>query len=701
MNEPVSKFPGAGNSPDTAGHTFQTRLEVSVARSICLNILLCLATLVVTGAPQLVHAVPPAVEAFYKDPDLREAVLSPSGKRLAITAQGKGHEFAGLVIIDLAPGGKADRISQYVDGDVVNVYWVNDERLVFSIVDLSEGSGQVNGAPGLFAINADGTKFRRLVQRQGTAFFNDGRDANVLEWNHVLLGVPDPKEGTANEDILISQYSKDEHGFETPLWLNTRTGRTRSIVTGAPSDVVGWIADSRGELRVAFTHRENRQAAYWRGPGETKWDMLYESGLMNRPFNVNSVDAAGNLYVTEAEGAGGTYVLKRYDFSKRAPAEKALVVTPGFDFRGGLVTDGKEALGVRVNVDAEATLWFNGTMKALQEQVDGLLPGRVNRITCRRCGQADMVALVRSYSDRDPGQLLVYHAQPANGAAPFSLVGRVREDLKPEEMAGTDFHRIKARDGLDLPVWVTRPVDAKGPLPAVVLVHGGPWVRGRFWGWSAHAQFLATRGYVVIEPEMRGSTGYGDAHYTAGFKQFGQAMQDDVADALRWAQKQGLAGDKACIAGASYGGYSTLMGLVNDPDLFQCGVAWLAVTDLNLLLTGSWRVTDDASSASRKYTLPELVGEAVKDADMIAKNSPVNQASRIKAPLLLAFGEEDRRVPLEHGKRLRAALKAAGNDPVWVTYAGEGHGFAVMKNRLDFAKRMEAFLAKHLGAAKP
>ncbi len=143
------------------------------------------------------------------------------------------------------------------------------------------------------------------------------------------------------------------------------------------------------------------------------------------------------------------------------------------------------------------------------------------------------------------------------------------------------------------------------------------------------------------------------------------------------------------------------MGLINDPDLYRCGVAWLAVTDLDLLLTGSWRVTDDASSASRKYTLPELVGDAVRDAELIAKNSPVKQAARIKAPVLLAFGEDDRRVPLEHGKRLRDVLKVAGNDPVWVTYPGEGHGFAIVKNRVDFANRMAAFLAQHLGPGQP
>lgn len=640
-------------------------------------------------------ALPPA-EAFFNAADLNEVLLSPSGKRLAFTAR-QGKDFRGLVVVDLASGSKPMRVAQFSDGDVVNVHWVNEERLIFGVVDFSEGSGRPVGAAGLYAVNADGTKFKPLVHRLGKPFLSDGGDARLLDWNHRLLRVPTPQEGQPNDEVLLVRFSEDEHRYETPLWLNTRTGRPRSVIIDSPPHVVDWMTDSHGELRVAFTQYEGHQAAYWRGPDSTKWVQLYDSGLMERPFSVNSLDNAGNLYVTEAAGPAGENVLMKYDFAKNAPSGKPLFLTPGFDFRGGLIIEDGVTLGVRLNVNAEATVWLAPVMKALQDKVDEALPGRVNRISCRRCGQPDMVALVRSYSDRDPGQVFVYQSNPAPGDKPWHPVGKVREAIDPQQMGQTDFHRIKARDGLDLPVWVTKPPQAKGPWPAVVLVHGGPWLRGRFWRWDNDAQFLATRGYVVIEPEMRGSTGYGHAHYSAGFKQFGQAMQNDVADALRWAQSQGLASSKACIAGASYGGYSTLMGLINDPDLFRCGVAWLAVTDLDLYVSGSWRVTDDISSAGRKYTLPELVGDPVKEAAMIAKYSPVKQAARIKAPLLLAFGEDDRRVPLEHGRRLREALQAAGNDPVWVTYPGEGHGFSVDKNSVDFARRMEAFLAKYLG----
>ncbi|WP_457324330.1 S9 family peptidase [Roseateles sp. P5_E11] len=660
--------------------------------------LILLATLA-TGTPVL--AAPPPAEAFFKDPTIVEAVLSPSGRKLAVRSTFGGPRV-GLGVFDLNPGGKPMRTAQFNDGDISQAYWVNDDRLVFSVTDLSDGSGRPNGAPGLFAINPDGSQIRQLVRRMGRPFFTDGsRQDRLLDWNHRLLAVPRPQPNEVNEEVLLAEFTPDERHLETPLWLNTRTGRTRLTGVNAPPDTVGWVTDSRGELRVALTRRDGRRGALWRGPGRQDWQPLYESDLLNAPFGINAVDDAGRLYVTHTQ-RGSETVLSLYDFERHAPDPKPLVVTPGFDFNGRVLNDAAgTALGVRVTTDAETTVWQNAAMQALQKAADERMPGRVNSISCRRCGQADVVALVRSYSDREPGQLWLYQAQPPAGESVWRPVGRMRNAIEPSEMAQMDLHRIKARDGRDLPVWVTKNAEATGPLPAVVLVHGGPWVRGNAWGWHAYAQFLASRGYAVIEPEFRGSTGYGRDHFRAGFRQFGQAMQDDVADALRWAQEQKIASDKACIAGASYGGYSTLMGLIKDPELYRCGVAWVAVTDLDLYVAGSWWVRDDIPEWGRQFQLRDMVGDPEKDAALIAAHSPVKQAARIKAPVLLAFGEADLRVPLAHGERLRKAMREAGNEPAWVTYPGEGHGFAVLKNRVDFAQRMEAFLAKHLGPTSP
>ncbi|WP_457421976.1 prolyl oligopeptidase family serine peptidase [Roseateles sp. P5_E7] len=652
------------------------------------------------------QAAPPPAEAFFNNPDILEAVLSPSGSKLAITSA-KGVSRVSLVTVDLAKGGKLTRIAQFSKGDVYNVHWVNEDRLVYSIVNLARESGKAHSAPGLFAVNSDGSNFRQLVQRVGGPSIGNGSGGFVLNWAHILHRVPAPVPGKLNEEVLLKKYSFDDEGDdeerdpEKLLWINVNTGRTRDVELKTPAHVVRWVTNRRGEPRAVITLHKGKQAAWWRGPGSTDWTRIYESGLFTAPFDVLGVDDADNLYITHRHGPEGYRWLTRYDFKAGKPEDGFVVETPGFDFDGTLLSESTtgKAMGVRAMVDRQTTVWLDPQMKTLQAQADELLPGRVNRIDCRRCGQSDMVATVHSSSDHDPGYLYVYRAQPLEGEKAWQAIGPAREGMRAEQMAGLTLERIKARDGHDLPVWITRPNDATGPRPAVVLVHGGPWIRGRTWGWDAASQFLASRGYVVIEPEMRGSDGYGLAHFNAGIKQWGRSMQDDVADALRWAQAKGIASSKACIAGDSYGGYSALMGLINDPDLFRCGIAGFAVADLELFVDGSWWVRDDIGDDGRKFSLHELVGDPKKDAAMIAAHSPVKLAAKIKAPVMLVYGEEDIRVPITHGTRMREALRKAGNEPVWISYPDEAHGLGLPKNRVDYAQRMADFLATYLEPA--
>ncbi|RZJ12965.1 MAG: S9 family peptidase [Rubrivivax sp.] len=640
-------------------------------------------------------AAPPPPEVFFSDPDIGEAVLSPSGKRLALTSA-KGANRVGLVVMDLAPGGKLTRVVQSTAADVVQVRWVNEDRLVFSLTDLGEASGSHSRAPGLFAVNADGKRMRMLVRQTYNFITTDGTDPNALNMNHRLMMVPEPRPGEVNDTVLLAEMgSVSGMPAESPLWLNVNTGSTRAYTAAAPSGSAQWVVDDRGEVRATMTMQNDRVQAHWLRPGKAEWVKLFDTPFLDQPFDLEGVADDGSLYVSHVP-KGSTYrVLARFDAQAKAPLEPPLVVTPGFDFRGQLLKEGGVVLGVRALADSEATVWLDERMKKFQAQVDKLMAGKINNISCRRCGQPDMVAVVTAYNDHDPGKVWLYQAQPPEGEQRWRAIGRIREAVEPEQMAGMDLQTIKARDGREVPVWITRPDNAKGPLPAVVLVHGGPWMRGTAWHWNSWAQFLASRGYVVIEPEFRGSAGYGQDHFRAGFKQWGLAMQDDVSDALRWAQKQGLASDKACIMGASYGGYATLMGVAKDPDQYRCGVAWVGVSDLELLVQGAWWVPDDFRIA-RRLTVPEMIGDARQDAAMLAANSPVKLASRMKAPLLLAYGSEDQRVPLAHGTRMRDALAAVGRPPEWVVYAGEGHGFTKPDNRMDFARRVETFLAKHL-----
>ena len=651
-------------------------------------------------------------------PELAQPLLSPSGRWLALLARGAGDRNL-LAVVDLEQGAKATVVARFSDADIRNVHWVGDDRLLFDIVDLQRAGGDQRWAPGLFSVQRDGSGLRQLVKLRDD-FIRSIPQTGVdrrLDFNHVLLQVPQLRQPGDNE-VLVGELNADSRGrvvSVVPKRLDVATGRTRSLLLGGPPGVTRWMFDPAGEARVAISSGGGRARVHWRAPGSDTWALISDAPSLEQPWSPHSVDASGALYVLVSRGAGGTSVLARFDFATGNPQPTAMVNTPGFDYQGGVVTDWHtgRTLGVRANTDAETTVWLEPRMQALQAEMDAALPGLVNRITCRRCvdetGAASTagVALVESFSDRDPGSFWVWRAATKQ----LDLVGRSRRNIDPTRMATMDFQRFTARDGRSIPVWITRPAGVaahtagasaastapRTPPPAIVLVHGGPWVRGGDWGWHPMQQFLASRGYVVIEPEFRGSSGFGYSHFRAGWQQWGQAMQDDVADAVQWAVKsKAIDPARVCIAGASYGGYAPLMGLVRDPGLYRCGAAWVAVADPLRLLERSWFTADDISDEARRHGLPVLLGDIEKDAAMLKAASPLKQAERIRAPLLLAYGDMDMRVPMAHGTDLRAAMRKAGHEPEWIVYNGEAHGWRKLENQVDFAQRLEAFFAKHL-----
>jgi dipeptidyl aminopeptidase/acylaminoacyl peptidase len=401
----------------------------------------------------------------------------------------------------------------------------------------------------------------------------------------------------------------------------------------------------------------------------------------------------GQMLVLARHGNDAS-ALHALDAKTHQPKPEPMISLKGYDFNGVMVydTDVQRLLGVHYETDAEGTVWLDPLMQATQAAVDALLPATVNRIACRRCINVPKV-LVISASDRQPPTFNVYNRDTKT----LTPIAASRPWIKAQAMGMRDVHRFAARDGLSIPVLVTHPPGkASGARPAVVLVHGGPWVRGTHWEWNPQAQFLASRGYVVIEPEFRGSEGYGFKHFRAGWKQWGLAMQDDVADAVQWAVKQGWVDSKrVCIAGASYGGYATLMGLVRHHELYQCGVNWAGVSDINLMYSISW---SDISEEAKGYSMPVLIGDRVADAQQLKDTSPIEQAAKVRRPLLMAYGGEDRRVPIEHGRQLKDAIGKTNPNLEWVVYADEGHGWRMLETNVDFWTRVEKFLDRNIGA---
>jgi dipeptidyl aminopeptidase/acylaminoacyl peptidase len=302
--------------------------------------------------------------------------------------------------------------------------------------------------------------------------------------------------------------------------------------------------------------------------------------------------------------------------------------------------------------------------------------------------------LIDSRSDVSPGSFYLYDRKSAK----MEWLGDRQPWVDPKRMSPMQPVRYKARDGLEIPAYLTVPRDSSGKnLPLVVLVHGGPNIPGDSWGFQPEVQFLASRGYAVLQPNYRGTTRYGWKHFSSALKQWGLTMQDDVTDGVAWAVAQGFADPKrVCIYGGSYGGYAAMMGVAKTPEVFKCAINYVGVTDLPLLLTATWSDTyhSDFAVFADKYR----IGDPDKDLDRLKATSPTNLASRIKAPVMMAYGASDVRVVPQHGTFMKSALERAGNPPeVWMMVDGEGHGFRRMDNQVMFYGAMEKFLDKHIG----
>lgn len=637
---------------------------------------------------------PPPVELFFSNPLLADAELSPSGRYLAALSGAPGRRDM-LVVVDLQEN-KATPVAGYQDADVLQFQWVNDNRLLFNVSDKQIGPGGNYLASGLYAVNRDGSGLRQLASRRGGALAAAGSQIaqTMLPWHTFMLR----QRGAQDSDevyVLSSDPRQDEKVHTTNLLrLNTVTGR--AVTVQRPGPVDSWVLDNKGEPRLALNAAGGTTTVHYRDPASGAWRSIAQfptyAGSKDA-FTPVGFGADGKLYVRAHAGKDAA-ALHTLDLATGKLDPQGVVVMPGYDFDGGLISRRGKLLGAVIETDALGNVWFDKEMAAIQQAVDKLLPNAANLISVAASPDAPWV-LVRSLSDVRP--LAYYLYSPASGK--LNPIGSSREGIDPARMGRQDPVRYKARDGREIPALLTLPAGGGKNLPLVVLVHGGPYLRGNHWGWDGDSQFLASRGYAVLEPDFRGSRGYGTAHFQAGWKQWGLAMQDDIADGARWAIAQGLADPRRiCIAGASYGGYATLMGLAKDPDLYKCGINWVGVTDISLLFNGHWSFDSDLTEDWKNHGMPLMIGDPVKDAEQFKATSPIQQAAKITQPLLLAYGAVDRRVPLYHGNQFRDAVAAHNKQVEWVVYQDEGHGWTRPQNRFDFWKRVESFLGRHIGS---
>ena len=645
--------------------------------------------LVLHGAAAL--AAPLPVQAFFSRPAIGAVALSPSGKTLAATLLGARGRME-LAIADLDQQPLKFRTAAWLpDYDVGEVNWINERRMVFQAYDSQ--AGEYAGITGLWAVDADGENGKLLIDPKYIGYrLKATKSSNVLPGEWTLFSTL----SDGSDDVLIAEMPLYNWRTKTVSLarLNTRMVAPLRLTSDAPDGAYNWIVDSKGVPRWVESLADMKRHVFQR-TGD-RWQEVASSDATRALGWGPRFLIDDQLFVAVESGQNAGSRLALFDAGSAAPAAQPILAAPGFDVGDNaqplLDQASGRLLGWRYTLDSLYTRWIDETMAKAQLAIDAAVPDHINVIDCDACLSAKRW-LVTSVSDRDPTSYSLF--EPATGR--LQTIGSPYPQIIPRELGARSFHRIKARDGADLPLYLTLPAGpAASSLAAVVLVHGGPQSRNRL-EFSRVAQFLASRGYVVIEPEFRGSAGYGTAHRVAGWRQWGLAMQDDLQDALQWAVAKGwVDGKRACIMGASYGGYAALMGAVRHPQSYRCAISWVGVTDLPGLLKDQrfgWR-TKNVWDVQSELAIgdPKLQGEQLK------QTSPVFRAADIHVPVLAAWGKDDQRVPIEQGRDFRDAARRAGVELEYVEYADEGHNWLKPETSIDFFTRVEKLLSRTIGS---
>lgn len=633
----------------------------------------CTAALAQTSAP--FKATIPA-EDFTRLPKLRSPAFSPNGERFAAVQEVDGR--MNLVAADMKAR-KLTRVTSFTSVDVSRYRWISNTRIVFSVYDAKKGLTEQRGG-GLFAVNFDGSEPKELSPILSDCMARQ----QICRQTEFVRRIAD-----SNEEIIAEANERDIDTFDL-YRLNTRTGRKTLLTEDNPGKVAQWFIDKDLVPRAAWSEDgKNLEGTFWyRDDAKAKWRKVGTFGDFEPKIEPVGFDADGALFVASSLDSD-KQALYVFDPKTNRPGEK-IAQHPLVDIGRGLLRQVKDGtiVGIAIDADKPEFAWFNEKHAKAQKLADTSLPDRTNRLEPLDDGKY----VVNSSSDRDLGTYYLLDPEKRT----LEEVLRTQEWLKPEQLSKTTVVRYKARDGLEIPAYLTLP-NGRDPkqLPLVAWIHGGPLARDG-WHYDPDVQFLASRGYAVLQPNYRGSTGFGRNHVRASFKQWGQSMQDDITDGVRYLAGVGIVdANRVCIGGGSYGGYATLMGLVKDPKQYRCGISVVGVSDLIWLQELGYSDTNSISAGGADKYFAVAIGDLRTDRAMLEQYSPRLHADKVEAPVLFVHGADDRRVPIKHAEGMRDALKTAGKPYEWVVYNGEGHGFMKPANRLDYYQKMEAFLGKH------
>ncbi len=631
------------------------------------------------------------LDQFIRKDQFTDIKLSPNGEYYAATVPME--DKTSLVIFRREGNVPTGSFVPFRNAHVSGFEWVSDGRVLisldekFGLLDAPQPTGE------LYAINADGGGAELLV---GFRVQGNGAGTRIQ-----------PKKIEAVAAFLVDALPDDENyavisvfpmtgvePFTRAEKLDVRSGR-RTVMARAPVRSASFTTDNTGEVRLAHgAGLDNINKLYYREGARSEWRLINDEVADDRIEIPLGFSEDNRLVYLRVRGGMGTDSIVAWN--PVSNERKTVLHDKGADPLSIIYRNGTSIpVGAQVMDGRHKTLFFDDTSAEarMYRSLEAALGGDPIFITSTtKDGQ---LVLVRTWSGSNPGDFFLYDAVAKKAS---HLISRSHW-VEPEAMAEVKPFTYTARDGLPIHGYMTVPRGVSGPQPMVVMPHGGPFGVFDTWEYDRDAQMLAAAGYTVLQVNYRGSGNYGRAFKQAGARQWGGTMQDDVTDATRWAVGQGHADPKKiCIYGASYGAYAALMGVAKEPALYQCAAGYIGVYDLPLMQREDGRKLRSLGNWSKDW-----VGE---DQALLAAASPNRFAERIKVPVFLAAGGEDKVAPVQHTRMMEAALKKAGVPVESLYYDTEGHGFYTEPHQREYYTRLLAFLSRNLGgktaaASKP
>lgn len=605
------------------------------------------------------------LEDFFRNPERGYFRLSDDGAQLGfmmpVSIDGAPARMNIFVqaIVEGQPSGEPRRLTAETARDIGNFFWKGSNTVLYQ----KDFGGDENFH--VVAVQADSGAVLDLTP------FPDVR-ASIED------DLPDDP-----DHVLISHNQRDPKVFDV-YRVDVRTGAA-ALVAENPGNIVGWGTDHAGRVRVAIASEGLDTILLYRDREDTPFKPLIKTDYRTSVSPVFFTSDDRKLYAISNRNRDRSSLVM---LDPAVPDEEQLIFEPPqVDLDGASYSRKRKVLTMAsYEIAKPERKIFDPQTQVLYDKLSTLLPGY--EFTLQSWNRNEDMFIVAAYNDRTPGTRYLYSEKHDS----LHKLADINPSLREADMASVRPISYESRDGLMIHGYLTLPPgrDPKD-LACVVNPHGGPWVRDE-WGYNPEAQFLANRGFCVLQMNFRGSTGYGRKFWEAGFGQWGLKMQDDITDGVHWLIDQGIADPQRIgIYGASYGGYATLAGVTFTPDLYAAAVDYVGVSNLFTFME-----TIPPYWQPMLVQMRDMVGDPQRDEARLAATSPALHVDRIKTPLFIAQGARDPRVNKAESDQVVDALRSRGVQVEYMVKDNEGHGFHNEENRFDFYRAMEAFLIRHL-----